>query len=431
MAASPLGAALAQMAGAVLVLDPDLRIVAASESVDALLGEPAPIGERAAHALCGTGDQRPIADALAAGEPAIGTVVRPRPTGGEVAIRVHAAPLADGAGWLLRLTEDAPSIAVPGAIEFHGIRTADPGMKRLLHVLERAAATDVTVLLRGETGTGKELLARAVHALSPRSAAPMRAINCAALSPTLLESELFGHVRGAFTGAVRDNPGHFRHANGGTLFLDEVAEMPADLQAKLLRVIETGTVIPVGAMDPVEVDVRIVAATHKSLRAEVAAGRFRADLMYRLRKVPVFLPPLRSRAGDVELLTHHFVDDLNTRGGRVVETVSADAMEVLVRYPWPGNVRELANALEYAFVVGEGPVLVAADLPPEIVDPEQTADALLGAPVNLGPVGGDTEASRIARAIERAGGNKTRAAKLLGISRVTLWRKMKELGVAA
>ena len=427
-----LGAALATLGGAVIVLDSDLRIVAASTDASALIGAAIPVGERAVNVLCGDGETRPIADALAAGRPAIGTIVRPR-LDRDVALRVHAQPLVDHAGWLLRLTEDAPSIATHAAVDDHGIVTADPGMKRLLHVVSKAAATDVTVIVRGETGTGKELLARAVHTLSRRAAGPFRAINCAALSPSLLESELFGHVRGAFTGAVRDNPGHFRHADGGTLLLDEVAEMPPDLQAKLLRVIETGAVIPVGAMDPVHVDVRIVAATHKSLRAEVAAGRFRADLMYRLRKVPVFLPPLRRRHGDIELLARRFVGSLNERGGRRVEHITADAIAVLTGYEWPGNVRELANALEYAFVVGEGPSLVVADLPPEIADPSESPDALLSAPVNVGPRSdvAPSEGTRISHALERAGGHRERAAQLLGISRVTLWRRMKDLGLAA
>jgi len=425
--------ALDQMGGPVIVLDSELRIVAFSGDAEALLGEVPPIGARAVEVLCGEGDTRPIADALADGKAAIGTVIRPHPSGQLIALRIQALPLADQAGWLLRLSKDAPEVAVTEPVDFHGMLTADPGMKRLMHVARRAAASDVTVLVRGETGTGKELLARALHELSPRSGGPFRAINCAALSPTLLESELFGHVRGAFTGAARDNPGHFRHADGGTLFLDEVAEMPASLQAKLLRVIESRSVIPVGAMDPIEVDVRIVAATHKSLRAEVAAGRFRADLMYRLRKVPLFLPPLRRRVGDVSLIADRIVEQLNDRGPRRVDGLTPDAIEVLNHYSWPGNVRELANALEYAFVIGESATLSAADLPPEIVDPSQSPDALLASAVNTprAPSAPLSEADRIMSALERAGGHRERAARSLGWSRVTLWRRMKALGLSA
>jgi transcriptional regulator with PAS, ATPase and Fis domain len=424
-------AALAELAGAVILLDPELRITLASAAAEELLGEPAPVGARAAQLLCGQGDTRPIADALAAGESAIATVVRPGP-GGDRALRIAASPLADGAGWLLRLSEDAPGLGRASRVDFHGIITADPGMLRLLHVARRAARAGVTVLVRGETGTGKELLARALHALSPRAEGPFHAINCAALSPALLESELFGHVRGAFTGAVSDSPGYFRQASGGTLFLDEVVEMAPELQAKLLRVLETGTVIPVGATDAIPVDVRIVAATHTSLRAEVAAGRFRADLMYWLRKVPLFLPPLRERRGDVALVAEHLVGVLAARAGRPDVGIGQDAMTVLERYDWPGNVRELINAIEYALVIGDGPVIGAADLPPEIVDPDASPEA---APLPLNaPVAADhaqPEAVRIRRALERAGGHRARAARSLGWSRVTLWRHMRDLGLAA
>ena len=246
----------------------------------------------------------------------------------------------------------------------------------------------------------------------------------------LLESELFGHVRGAFTGAVRDNLGQFRLATGGTLLLDEIGELPLELQAKLLRVLETHTVLPVGANDPVQVDVRIVAATNRPLRGEVQAGRFRADLMYRLRVIPVFLPPLRARQSDVPLLAEQMLAELNAKSPRNVVRISPSAFAALQRYPWPGNVRELRNVLEYAFVVGDGPVLEVTHLPPEIATPDRTVDGepLLAvearAAATLPP-----EAQRVARALERASGNKARAAKALGVSRVTLWRRMKNLGL--
>jgi transcriptional regulator with PAS, ATPase and Fis domain len=422
-----LSTALSEIAGPLILLDKDLRIIASSSEAEELVGHELPIGEQAATLLCGEGTTRPIADALAQGRAAIGTVIRPDGDKG-MALRIHAKPLHED-GWILRLSLDAPELA-RGEVNFQGIITADPGMKRVLDVLRRAAITDVTVLLRGETGTGKELFAKALHNLSSRADGPFRAINCAALSPTLLESELFGHVRGAFTGAVRDSPGHFRSASGGTLFLDEVAEMPADLQAKLLRVIETNTLTPVGGIEALKVDVRIVAATHKSLRQEVAAERFRADLMYRLRKVPLFLPPLRKRAGDIQLIARHMLKQLNKHNVRQIESISSDALAVLNRYQWPGNVRELANALEYAYVVGDGTNLNVADLPPEIVDPSQSPDALMAAPVNAPPQAEpQDERERILRALERNNGSKTRTARSLGISRVTLWRHMKELGI--
>jgi transcriptional regulator with PAS, ATPase and Fis domain len=310
--------------------------------------------------------------------------------------------------------------------------TRSPAMKRVFLVLEKAARGDASILVRGETGTGKELVAAAVHALSPRSRGPFRAINCAALPPSLLESELFGHVRGAFTGAVRDNPGFFRAAAGGTLFLDEVAEMPLELQAKLLRVLETKTVIPVGGRDPVSVDVRVVAATHTGLRKAVEEGRFRADLMYRLRVVPIFLPALRERRGDVMLLTQKMIEELNGRGGREVARVAPGARAILEAYAWPGNVRELRNVLEYAYVIGEGPVLVPSDLPPELSDPDAAGDSAANVVVNVPPPVGEQdppEVAKIRRALERAGGSRERAARMLGMSRVTLWRRMKQLGI--
>jgi transcriptional regulator with PAS, ATPase and Fis domain len=286
-------------------------------------------------------------------------------------------------------------------------------------------------LVRGETGTGKELVAQAIHRLSDRKDGPLRVINCAALPANLLESELFGHLKGAFTGALRDTPGHVQLADHGTLFLDEVAELPLELQAKLLRMLETRTVIPVGGRDPIAVDVRVISATHRALRQEVEAGRFRADLMYRLRVIPVFLPPLRARPGDIEVLTQRFVDEQNARGKRRVDTVAPAALAALEHHDWPGNVRELRNTLEYAFAIGEGPELVAADLPPELVEPGLDAEPMrASAEVRPTPTSeAAPEARRIAAALTRTAGNRDQAAKLLGLSRVTLWRRMRQHGL--
>ncbi len=421
------------LGGPVLLLDPALRIVWASPGAVALLGEALPPGTPAPQALCGEQVDRPIAEALSAGRSVTGTVLRPIPGAGGAtrALRVRAAPLPGPKGpdgWVLLLDVESDDEA-ERPVTRYGMLTRDPGMKRVFHLLARAARRDVPVLVRGESGSGKELVARALHDASPRASRPFKAINCAALPASLLESELFGHVKGSFTGAVRDHTGYFRAADRGTLFLDEIAEMPIELQAKLLRVLETHTVIPVGSSNPVPVDVRIVAATHQSLRAAVEAGRFRADLMYRLRVVPIFLPPLRARPGDIPLLVQHFVDVLNAVGERHVTRVAPGAMEALRRYPWPGNVRELRNALEYAFVIGEGPVLIEADLSPEVVDPEMAEEGLT-APINAPPVvEGSPEVQRIRRALERAGGNRSRAAQVLGMSRVTLWRRMRALGI--
>jgi transcriptional regulator with PAS, ATPase and Fis domain len=312
--------------------------------------------------------------------------------------------------------------------------TMDPGMKRVFHVIERAARRDASVLVRGETGAGKELVARAIHDLSPRAKGPFVAINCSALPATLLESELFGHVKGAFTGAVRDNPGFFRAASKGTIFLDEIAEVPIELQAKLLRVLETRTVLPLGGREAIPVDVRVVAATHQSLRAAVERGTFRADLMYRLRVVPIFLPPLRQRSGDVGLVAQRLIEELNEGGGRRIARIAPGALALLERYSWPGNIRELRNALEYAYVVGDGPVLTEGELPLEILDPSSFGEGA-PMPVNAPPAPAPAdptrpaEVLRIERALERVGGSRERAAQVLGMSRVTLWRRMKALGM--
>ena len=432
--ADPLPVLLASLeelgGGAVLMLDASLRIVGATRTADALLGDP-PRGALAAKILCGASVERPVAEALAAGR-AVHAVI-PHPAG-EGRLHVRGIPLErDGArlGWALTFQHEPTVGHVPTL--FHGMWTVDPAMKQLFRIIEKVASSDASVLVRGDTGAGKELVAHALHALSHRARGPFRAINCAAVPQALLESELFGHAKGAFTGAVRDAPGHFRLTDGGTLFLDEVAEMPLDLQAKMLRVLETHEITPVGGRESVAVDVRIVAATHRPLRAEVEAGRFRADLMYRLRVIPVFLPPLRARDGDVMLLAEKFVDELNARGERRVARISPGAKTALERHDWPGNVRELRNVLEYAYVIGEGAVLTEADLPPEISLPR--AEGTDGPTPENRPAqgsdagGGSPDAARIRRALERAAGSRARAAKSLGVSRVTLWRRMKELGL--
>ncbi len=428
--------ALESLAGPTLLIDGELRVVAASPGVASLLGAPIPEGALVTRALCGPSVDRPIAEALASGQAVDGTVTRARPDGTTVTLRVRASPLRDDgalAGWLLHLNEreETEGDGPDAPVRFQGMLTRDPAMKQVFHVLRRAARRDVPVLVRGETGSGKELVARAIHDLSPRTRGPYKAINCAALPPSLLESELFGHVKGSFTGATRDHAGIFRATDKGTLFLDEIAEMPVELQAKLLRVLETRTVIPVGGSEAVPVNVRIVAATHQSLRRAVERGTFRADLMYRLRVVPLFLPPLRARRGDVALLARHLVDELNGAGERHVTRIAPGALAALERYPWPGNVRELRNALEYAFVIGEGATLTEADLPPEITQSEASEEAEAPiAPADFPSAPGATpEVQRIQRALARAGGNRTKAAKILGVSRVTLWRRLRELGI--
>ncbi|MBK9037236.1 MAG: sigma 54-interacting transcriptional regulator [Myxococcales bacterium] len=424
------GHLLDDLIGAALVLDRELRVRFATPAAEAMLGSQAPLGTSAATLLCGDRGKRPFAEALAEGVPFQALIAHPGR--GDAQVRVRSIPIVadvDGppVGWTVYLADAAEDAGAP--VLFHGMWTRDARMKTLFRIVERVADTDETVLVRGETGAGKELVARALHALSPRHAGPFRALNCAALPANLLESELFGHAKGAFTGAIKDNPGHFQLAHGGTLFLDEVAELPLELQAKLLRVLETRTVLPVGGRDPVPVDVRVVSATHRALRAEVEAGRFRADLMFRLRVIPVRLPPLRERPSDVELLTEKLITEWNGHGRRQVVSVAPAAAVALERHAWPGNVRELRNVIAYAFAIGDGPVLELRDLPDELAAPlPLAAEVTVTAAPPLADVG-PPEARRIRDALARTAGNRDRAARLLGLSRVTLWRRMRALGI--
>ena len=297
--------------------------------------------------------------------------------------------------------------------------------------IEQVAPTPVTVLIQGASGTGKELVARAIHALSPRANAPFVAVHCAALAPSLLESELFGHVKGAFTGANEDHKGRFELANGGTLFLDEISEIDLATQVKLLRVLETRMVEPVGATAPVPVDIRLVAATNRNLRAWVDAGKFREDLYFRLNVVDVNLPPLRERPGDLPLLCDAFVREFNPLLGRSVLGVDSEAMALLERYAWPGNVRELRNTIERMMVLAKGDRLTVADIPQNIVDAVRNpapSPAENPAPGASAPEGVD-EATAIRQALAENGGNRAETARKLGIPLRTLYRRLKAYGI--
>lgn len=313
------------------------------------------------------------------------------------------------------------------AASFHGILTRDPVMQEAIKIIRNVSETEATVLIRGESGTGKELVAHALHLESARREKPFLAINCAALTPTLLESELFGHIKGAFTGATRSHAGLFQRANGGTLFLDEVAELPLELQSKLLRVLQEQSFMPVGGDNDISVDVRIIAATHRSIREEVKAGRFREDLMYRLRVVPIFLPPLRERRLDVNLLLWHSINQHNLHGLRHINSISPEAMRRLLDYGWPGNVRELINVIEYAFAVGRGNELCLDDLPPEF---REAPTASRPAPQAVFRQHKDQNEERMIReSLERLGGDLEAAAQSLGMSRATFWRKRKKYNI--
>jgi two-component system response regulator HydG len=310
------------------------------------------------------------------------------------------------------------------------VGTSEP-MAKVLTQVAKAAPTEATVLITGESGTGKELVARRVHELSPRKDGPFVVVHCAALAETLLESELFGHERGAFTGAVKKKLGRFELADGGTLFLDEAGEIPLSVQTKLLRVLQERELQRVGGEETVKVDVRLVAATHRDLRAEISQGRFREDLYFRLHVVPIHLPALRDRPEDVPVLARHFLDKHGRKVNRRVKSLSAAAEAALSRYAWPGNVRELENAIEQALVFAEGEVLDAPDLPSFLK--AQAAPAIDALPVPRGDkplpdILEELERQLIARAFEKAGGVKTETARLLGIKPSALYYKLEKYG---
>ncbi|WP_394752945.1 sigma-54 interaction domain-containing protein [Crenothrix sp.] len=340
------------------------------------------------------------------------------------------------AGGIVLLTEASesasntflPKVLATAKQNFHGILSRSPTMHDVFQIIQNAAETEATVLVRGESGSGKELVAKAIHNLSARRHAPFLAVNCAALSSNLLESELFGHVRGAFTGAIKDHSGLFQRANGGTLFLDEVAELPLELQAKLLRVLQERNYIPVGGDRTIEVDVRIVAATHRSLREEVKNGQFREDLMYRLRVVPIFLPPLRERREDISLLIWHFITQHNDERVRIIEKIDPQAMRLLLDYAWPGNVRELHNVVEYAFAVGRGSTLRLSELPPEFKE-TRVAEASKQLYKRGPALDTEDELAAIRQALQQSHGRAGLAANVLGMSRATFWRKRKSHGL--
>ncbi|MFB1483344.1 sigma-54-dependent transcriptional regulator [Corallococcus sp. RDP092CA] len=304
-------------------------------------------------------------------------------------------------------------------------------MQKLLAQVRKVAASDATVLVRGESGTGKELVARMIHQRSPRKDGPFVVVHCAALAETLLESELFGHERGAFTGAVKRKLGRFELADGGTLFLDEIGEIPASVQTKLLRVLQEKELQRVGGEETLKVDVRVVSATHRDLQAEVKAGRFREDLYYRLHIVPLTLPPLRERPEDLPALARHFVAKHAPRVNRRVTGIDDAALHALARHAWPGNVRELENVMEQALVFAEGDTLTPQDLPPHLAGQTPRMDAGLPVPQGDRPLPEileDLERQLIARAYEKAGGVKTETARLLGIKTSALYYKLEKYG---
>jgi two-component system, NtrC family, response regulator HydG len=308
---------------------------------------------------------------------------------------------------------------------FEGIVGHSSAIQRVFDILRQVSPTNATVLVTGPSGTGKELVARAIHTNSPRKDENFVAVNCAALSAGLIESELFGHVKGAFTGAISSKEGRIVYADGGTLFLDEVGDMPLETQAKLLRVLETREVQPVGGNEVKRVDIRLVAATNRDLREMVSQGTFREDLLFRLQVVTIELPPLSQRSGDILMLIDHFIGELALQHGRKVRGISPEARTVLMRYSWPGNVRELRNAIENMVLLARSDVLDVEDVP-ETIKRERLGGAKGDGFDLAGRSMAEIERAAIRATLALVGGNRQKAAKILGIGERTLYRKIKE-----
>ncbi len=308
---------------------------------------------------------------------------------------------------------------------FYGIVGNSSAMQRVFEIVRKAAQSEAPVIIHGETGTGKELVARAIHALGRRKDGPYIQLNCAALNEALLESELFGHVKGAFTGAYTHRKGRFEAAGGGDIFLDEIGDIPLSIQVKLLRTIETKQFERVGDHQPLTADVRIITATNRDLDQLISQGKFREDFFFRINIVPIHLPPLRERADDIPLLVDHFTRKLRKKSGKPISGPGAAAMDLFMNYHWPGNVRELKGVLEYAFVVAEQGPILPDHLPFRMKRPEPGPENRVRDPAPF--LTGERE--ELVEALVESGGNQTRAARMLGVNRVTVWHRVKKYGI--
>ncbi len=436
-------AAFASLGRVFLCVDSHFQVLHASSLLDRLIGRGAAAaarGRSVAELLGGElfGPSGTLRQLLLAGERREGwrsmlTVAGTKPR----LVSLTAAPFQSDPGsvcdprvaYIVVLRPAEEDEAASGAPSpFPGLIGRSPAMERVFRLVENLEQSEATVLLTGESGTGKEVLARAIHGHSPRRSGPFVGVNCGALPGELLESELFGHVRGAFTGAVRERAGRFEVAAGGTLFLDEVADLPLQLQVKLLRVLQERTFERVGESQSRHTDARIIAATNVDLRRAVQEGRFREDLFYRLRVVPIELPPLRARREDIEPLATYLLARVAARQGRALR-FSPDALRVLLGYGWPGNVRELENALEYAVAVCKGQTILPEDLPAELQQGTSTiADEPAGnADAAQRSLGAGAEV--LTQVLVAHRWRRVEAARALGISRATLWRRMREAGL--
>jgi two-component system response regulator HydG len=311
---------------------------------------------------------------------------------------------------------------------FEGIVGKSAGMQRVLTTARQVAASDIPVLIMGESGTGKELIARAIHYNSRRRKKRLVALNCAGLSENILEDELFGHVKGAFTGAQSEREGRFEHADGGTLFMDEIGDMPAVMQAKLLRVLENGEIVRLGSNEPIKVDVRLISATNRDLDEMVAEKQFREDLFFRIKGVTLLLPPLRERREDIPLLIHYFLQDFAAKYNREIDGIAPAAQQMLVAFSWPGNIRQLRTALENMVVLTQGKILGPESLPAEI-QPGAGAEQIGGMNNLVGISIEAAEKELIRNTLKMVDGNREQAAKILHIGERTLYRKIREYGL--
>ena len=433
---------------ALICLGPDFHVVRASEGIDRLVGPGAAIeiSGRDAGEVFGAdlfGASGTLRRALEAGERREGWGAQiATPSGASRLLSITVAPVKHGPGVtcdprvrylvVARAADESRTDGEPAPHLISGLVARAPSMLRILRLIEHLAESEATVLITGESGTGKELVARAIHSTSPRRTGPFVAVNCGALPGELLESELFGHVRGAFTGAVRDRVGRFELASEGTLFLDEVGDIPLHLQVKLLRVLQERTFERVGENRTRRTEARILAATNADLRQAVADGSFREDLYYRLRVVPIEIPPVRDRREDIEPLVRQLLARVCARHGRSL-IVSPAVMGAMLRYSWPGNVREMENVLEYAVAVCQGQTIQPHDLPEEILGdvPAVEVRSSRGGPPSIGPGPADPVKDRqreqLRSTLDAHRWNREETAEALGISRTTLWRRMREL----
>ncbi|HVI75887.1 MAG TPA: sigma-54 dependent transcriptional regulator [Anaeromyxobacteraceae bacterium] len=450
VAFAAVSAAFGSLGRVCMALDAEFRVRHVSSELDVLLGAGAaqrisgePIETVLGPELFAPGSS--LRQALAAGEKREGwRALLHAGNGSTRLLSITAAPLRHDlhgvcdprAVYLLvlRPAEDDPACAGSREpIAGPGLVCRSQAMARIFRFVETLQHSESTILITGESGTGKEVMARTLHAHSPRKSGPFVALNAAALPADLLESELFGHVRGAFTGAVRDRSGRFELANEGTLFLDEVGDVPLHLQVKLLRVLQERTYERVGDGATRQTNARIIAATNRDLRRAVAEGRFREDLYYRLRVFPIELPPLRARREDIEPIATYLLGRVGARTGRALR-FSPETLRALMSYDWPGNVRELENALEFAATVCLGQTLQPEDLPPEVVAPPERgapAPEPAAAPSRLdaGPAALDDDRVSLQRALEAHRWNRLETARALGVSRSTLWRRMRTAGL--